>query len=332
MKLLKLIPAFLLLATAMTAQAVKKYVLLEHFTNSKCSICASKNPGFYTLINQAQYDGNLHHISFHPSIPYNTCIFYLANPTENNTRTSYYGIQGTPRVALNGTLAPLNGPLLSASTLDATLNQTSPLYLQVSETGNGTVRTATIKARTVANIPPGNYKIYFAIVEKTINYNAPNGETVHHDVFRKMLPDINGMAFTPAALGQETEFIFYYDLNANWVSNEVYLIAFVQNTVTNEVLNSGTRFDPVVSATGEAADIQSLTIFPNPVQDEAMISLDGDRANQVQVYAMDGRLVKTDFSSEQESVVVPTHGFAPGVYFVKVKGEKGMYSGKLVKE
>ena len=94
---------FTLVSLALSAQtSVKKYVLLEHFTNSKCSVCASKNPAFFTLIDQ--YPNDVHHVSIHPSTPYSTCVFYQSNTTENEARADFYNIPGTPRVAVNGTL------------------------------------------------------------------------------------------------------------------------------------------------------------------------------------------------------------------------------------
>ena len=327
-----LLPFFLAL-TALTAQtSAKKYVLLEHISNSRCSICKSKNPAFYSLIGQVQYADDVHHLTYHPSVPYNNCVFYLANPVENNARVAVYGIQGTPRVALNGTLIPATGALLPEATLQAKLNQTSPVYLQVTETGVNNERLATISIRTVGNAPVEGYKLYVALVEKTINLTTPNGESVHHDVFRKMLPDVNGVAFTPAALGQSMSFSFNYTINAAWNANEMYVVAFLQNPTTKDVLNSGTKFDAVVSATGEAIRPEALRVIPNPVNNQAFAQIGDDQAEQVEVFGSNGQRTVLAFSSEQNTVSFPTTALAPGLYFLKITGKKGVYTGKMVKE
>ncbi|MCB0530326.1 MAG: hypothetical protein KDC65_17730, partial [Saprospiraceae bacterium] len=112
MKKHKLLLLFLFAATALSAQSsAKQYVMIEHFTNTKCPTCASKNPAFYNLINQ--YPDDIHHISIHPPIPYNTCGLYLANTTENSARANFYGIFGTPSIAINGTLQPISTPMLT---------------------------------------------------------------------------------------------------------------------------------------------------------------------------------------------------------------------------
>jgi len=330
MKKHKLLLLFLLSGFALRAQtSAKQYVLIEHFTNSKCPICASKNPAFYNLINQ--YPDDVHHISIHPPIPYSTCELYKANKTENETRAGYYGVFGTPSIALNGTLQPISSPLLTAVTLQDYLGNTSPLRLQVSESGPNNARVATIDAHSLSAIPAGDYRIYAAIVEKTVNFAGGNGETVHHDVFRKMLTDINGNAYTPAAAGQSVPFTFNFSINAAWNPDEVYVLAWVQNAATKEVLNSGTRFDPLATGTIEAA-AQTIRIQPNPVNESALAHIGDDRASAVEVFAADSRRVAVSFENQEDGMVyIPTTSFAAGIYFVKITGEKGVYVAKMVK-
>jgi len=321
-----------LIFQALTAQTpAKKYVLLEQITNSRCSICKSKNPAFRSLIGQAQYADDVHHIAYHPSFPFNTCVFYLANPTENNARAAVYAAQSTPQLALNGEhLSPI-GPLLPEATLQAALGQTSPVYLRVTETaGAGAERVATINVHTVGEVPSG-YKLYAALVEKTINLTTPNGELVHYNVFRKMLPDINGVPFTPATLGQSVTFAWNYTLNPVWNPNEMYVVAFLQNPTTKDVLNSGTKFDPAVSATGEVLQSTALRIVPNPVSDQAFATIGDDQAEQVEIFGSNGQRAILRFSSEQNTVSFPTTSLTPGLYFLKITGKKGVYTGKMVK-
>lgn len=326
---------FFLLFAAATVQAqtsAKKYVLIEHFTNSKCSVCASKNPAFYNLINQ--YPSDIHHISIHPPIPYNTCAFYLANTAENSARSTYYGVFGTPSVALNGELQPITNPTLTLTTLQTFFGENSPLWLEVTESGPNNARVATVKAHSLGPIPSGNYKLYAAVVEKTVAAPPPpnNGEAAHHDVFRKMLPDINGAVYTPAAVGQSVEFTFNFAINANWNPAEVYVLAWVQNTANKEVLNSGTRFDPpVLTGTNEAAP-KTIQIQPNPVGDLATARIGDDEAKQVEVYATNGQRISITFENQEVGTLnIPTATLAAGVYFVKITGEKGVYVAKMVK-
>jgi hypothetical protein len=324
-----LLLAFLAASVAHAQDSAKKYVLIEHFTNSNCSNCGSKNPAFYNLIDQ--YPADIHHISIHPPIPYSSCALYQANTTENSGRSNYYGIFGTPSLVINGESQPLSTPLLTALTLQNYLGQTSPVRVQVSETFNGNTRNVNVKVHSLDVVPGSTYKLYVAAVEKTLNYQGTNSETVHHDVFRDMVTDINGLDFTPATVGQFAEFNFSYTLNANWNANEMYTLAWVQRPSNKEVLNSGTRFDPVVSASGEPAT-QSIRIQPNPVTEVASAWIGDDVARQVEVFAGNGQRVSFDVESAQEGMVsIPAAELRPGIYYVKISGEKGVYVAKMVK-
>ncbi len=336
MKKFTVLLAFCTTAFALFAQQLpKKYPLIEHFTNSRCSICASKNPAFYTLI--AQYPNEVHHLSVHPSVPYSNCLIYLANPTENNARTAVYGINGTPRVALNGDLIPASTPLLPASTLESALGQTSPVSIKVVESGTSPTKNVSITVSTYGPAPTGNYKLYAAVAESTVNYNSPNGESKHHNVFRAMLPNINGEDIVLPAAGSSVTFNYSYTYTApnGWTSNfdSLYVLAFVQNTATKEVLNSGTRFDPVFTSAGEAAAPQPIQIQPNPASDEALVLLPADeQALRVALYSLQGGLAYQSFERQSGQLRLPVAALAPGIYLLRITGEKGLYLGKMVKE
>jgi hypothetical protein len=326
----KILFLLLFLGAAQAAQAqslVKKYVLLEHFTNSRCSNCASRNPAFYDLIEQ--YPSDVHHIAYHPPIPYSNCIFYQANTVGNNARTNHYGIASSPRLVLNGTLVNGGTMLLPSATLTNALGATSPLYVQVLET-SGTNRTATITLRSVGDIPSGNYKLYAAVVEKLVNYASPNGELQHHDVFRQMLPGNDGQAFTPAALGQEQSFSFNYTVANGWQASETYVVAFVQNTDTKAILNSGTRFDPIVLSADEPL-AQVAKVWPNPTDALAFAQIGTDRAVSVEAFALNGQRSLLPFENQALGTLsFNTDQLQAGIYVLKITGENGVHSGKVV--
>jgi hypothetical protein len=330
-KLLTFLLFVAILAPSFAQTSVKKYVLIEHFTNSNCSTCASRNPAFYNFIDQVQYASEVHHISIHPQYPYSNCVFYQANTAENTARSTYYNVSGTPTLALNGTFIGGGNPLLNATKINPYLNQTSPLHLKVTESGTGSNRSANIKVRSFGTLPQGTYKLYAAIVEKVVNQTTGNNESVHRDVFRKMLPNINGVDFTAAAVGQEIEFNYDYTLSAAWNASQIYIVAFVQNTATKEIVNSGTKFDPALSSGTTDIAVQSLKFQPNPAADFVSAELADDRAVSVEVFASNGSRVTVAFEQQGERIVVPTAALSAGIYYVKIRGEKSIYTAKIVK-
>lgn len=92
---------FIGLSSSLFAQ-VPRNIIVEHFTNTKCSVCASRNPGFQTNLNAHP---DVRQISIHPSSPYSTCLLSQQNTVDNDARTNYYGVYGgTPRLVINGTV------------------------------------------------------------------------------------------------------------------------------------------------------------------------------------------------------------------------------------
>ncbi len=328
MKKLQFLLAFALAAATLAAQPVKKYVLIEHFTNSHCGICASRNPTFFNLIEQPQNASEVHHLAIHPNFPYPACVFYQANTVDNIARSSLYTINGTPRVVLNGTLINASSTLLSQANLNSFANQTSPLHVKVTENNSGGTRTVTVSARTVGNVPAGPYKLFLILAEKTINLTTPNGEKVHHNVLRDI---ISSEDFVPAANGSTVDRTVTYTANTAWNTDELYVLAFVQNTTTKEVINSGTRFDPAISGTREATP-QQISIQPNPAQDFAYAQVTDDEVKQVEMFSVSGQRTVLSFQAQQGQIELPVAALAPGIYFVKITGEKGAYVGKMVKQ
>jgi Outer membrane protein Omp28/Secretion system C-terminal sorting domain len=316
-----------LFASSLLAQptSVTRYVLAEHFTNSRCSICASRNPAFYNTI--TPQSDRVHHISIHPAVPYSNCIFYQANTADNSARANHYGIAGTPRVALNGTLLDASTPLLPAATLSNYLNQTSNLNVQVSETNT----TVTVRLRSFGAAPTGEYRLMVALAEKEVNYNSPNGESVHRDVLRDFLTDATGDVCTIPAVGQSQDYTFTKTSNANWVPAQLYVIAWVERVSDGEVLNSGTKFDPIVSSVQDL-NVETLQLRPNPASEWTTATLpDGQTAQQVRVVAADGREVRTEAIMEANLVQINVQDIPSGWYSIEIRTENKVYIARLVR-
>jgi Outer membrane protein Omp28/Secretion system C-terminal sorting domain len=330
-KNLSLLVAGLLLASIAVAQQLpKRYVLIEHFTNSRCGICAGSNPGFYTQI--ASNAASIHHVSIHPSFPYAQCIFYQYNTADNMERATLYAVPGTPRVVLNGK-APQSLPL-SAKVLSDEIARTSPISIKVTDEVTATGFKTNISVTTHAALPAANYRFFAMLVEKRIDYNAPNGERVHYDVLRDILTASTGAIFTGTAAGAKTEYSYSASpLPEGTKADQLYVLAFVQDMNGQEVLNSGTRFDPPLTTGVTEPTASRITVAPNPVTSVAQIALpDGDRATAVDIFNLEGQRVVLEVITGVNNVEFSVETLPAGVYVAKITGEKGVYTGKFVKE
>ena len=318
---------FSLFSIALIAQQqAKRYLLLEHFTNTRCSICASANPGFYNTI--AGFEGDIHHIAYHPRVPYSNCLFYQANTEDNTARADYYNIPGTPRVAFNGSSVTPGGQV-TASMLESRIGQTSPLAIQVRESGQSS-RQVEVEVYSLGTPPAGDVRLFVAVAEKEVQYNAPNGETLHHDVFRDMLTDKDGDPVGLAAAGGSVTASFNFTVSNDWIANEVYVLAFVQDYATKEVFNSGTRFDPVLNSAKEEL-AGTIRLYPNPVQEEAVIEFSEPATGTLTVRDALGQTLLTQQAAGQHSIRVNVQQLPAGAYWVSFESEKGQWVEPLFK-
>ncbi|MCB0663035.1 MAG: Omp28-related outer membrane protein [Saprospiraceae bacterium] len=327
MKNLYLVAFAILFAFQADAQT-KKYPLLEHFTNSWCSICASRNPAFYNAL--TNYQDQVHHISIHPSIPYQGCIFYQANTADNNARKDYYNVFSTPRVFANGTLTS-NSTLITTAQLDQYTSEMSNLGIQVTETGFNS-RTATVEVFTFGTAPSGNLKIFAALVEKEINYAAPNGENLHHDVLRKFVTSNQGDTFTPAQDGGKVTINYTYSIESGWAEPEMYLLVWIQDIDTKEVFNSGTRFDETISSVSSTND-EMLMIAPNPTSSFVNVTVENGKVQNLILSDLNG---KTVFQMQNLNATgtfeVPMKDLNKGVYLLRIETNNGVQLEKIVKQ
>ena len=329
-KILTLSLAITLTISTSFAQA-KKYVLVEHFTNTYCSSCASQNPGFFSRIS-VETNTKIHHIAIHSSVPYQQCPYYQANKTEQDARKDFYGLTSTPRASLNGA-ALVSAGNITAADIDAAANGTSPIEVKVSET-TGTSRTATVTLKAVGTVPTASYKMYAAIVEKKINFNASNGETVHYNVLRKFISyggelGQNGFDVTPTTTLQT--FNLPYVLNSGWNESQIYVVAWVQNATTKQVLNSGTRFD-IQSATEEPSIDAFVSVSPNPTSGKTMISFTQVTPQYLTLQNAVGQVLETRKLVNNASVELDLSNYAKGVLFVKIQGVEGAAVKRIVKQ
>ena len=176
-KIFSILTALVAFNQCAMAQVPKK-VIVEHFTNTKCSVCASRNPGFYTNLNA---QSGVIHLAIHPSSPYAACVLSMHNPVENDGRTNYYSIYGgTPRLVIQGTVISSSADYSMSSIFAPYLGQMSPAEITIRQTkfGVDSIR-STIIIKTVASHSLTNLKLFVALAEDTVFYTGTNGEPKH---------------------------------------------------------------------------------------------------------------------------------------------------------
>lgn len=252
---LTLLLLFVFSIGSIQAQMARKIPMFEHFTQASCGPCATQNPIFEAV--RTANIGNINHVAVHTSWP-GVDPMYNVNPTEADAMVALYGILGVPNMIMDG--VNIGGPAgVTQATIDDAASDCSPVRVRVSETGTST-RNVTINIESVGPPPAGGHVVRAFVVEDPLVYGSPpgsNGETVFPNVFRETLTGTGGAALALPAMGSSTDLTYSYTVDPSWNEPNVYVIAYVANNTTREVLNSGSSFAPDYEATacGEAFQI-----------------------------------------------------------------------------
>ena len=317
----KLLIALLLLSGASLhtiqthAQPVPKTVLVEHFTNTFCSICAGRNPGFYQ--NLAQFPQVLY-VSYYPSAPYPACPLNQYNKPEADARTNYYGVYGgTPRLVIQGAAIPANANYSSATIIQSELGNTTPFAASLRlKTLNATTGEARFVIRKMDTSALDSLSLYVAVVEDTLVFSAANGEQNHYNVFRRSVWGQQPLRVkAPAAIGDSVVAVQSFPIDAAWTLSKMFAVGVVQqkNGALIQAARSA-KLSAGSSTTGIAGvgKLSEALLYPNPARDVLHIAnAEGAIAT---VYNMYGQRVLV--AEIGKTSAIPVSQLANGPYLV----------------
>jgi hypothetical protein len=300
------------------AQAVSKAVIVEHFTNSYCSICGSRNPGFYQ--NLSQFPQVLH-IAYYPSAPYPACPFNQYNKPEADARTNFYGVYGsTPRLVVQGKPISTNANYADAAIFQGELGQPSSfaVNLRLSPLTAGVAEARLVITRVNVSTLDSGF-VYAAIVQDTVQYSSNNGEQVHYDVFRKSVwGTLPLQVRLPANTGDSVVLMQSFQIDNSWPQNKMYGIGILQQASGLVVQAARSNKLDVGSATGiQNTSIKQSGIYPNPASD--FLQLQGVPIATATVYDLQGKSVlhlKADGASRFD-----VRSLAPGNYILSLSNQ-----------
>lgn len=295
---------------------VERAVVVEHFTNTRCGICGSKNPPFYQMLENYP---DVIHIAYHPSSPYSNCLFSQHNPGENDARTNFYSIYGgTPRVVVNGNVVSPSTPLLPENVLLDEIGKTTDYSVSIEHSilPDESVR-AQITLKQTGGKSAEDLKAYAVLTERLVEYAAPNGENLHHDVFRKVLLDI------PVSLSGANDSIVLveeYITHSDWSQEEMQVIVLLQNESDLSVVQAArSGFASPVSSVKNNEALEGA-FYPNPVT--AFLHFEEKARQQferAELYTLFGKkIVESDL---QQSLDL--QNLSAGYYFLVFTDQEG---------
>ncbi|MFY8020466.1 MAG: T9SS type A sorting domain-containing protein [Bacteroidia bacterium] len=313
MKKYFLLFGFILSLSDIFAQQIQLNSVVEHFTNTRCSICKNRNPGFYTnLSNQKE----ITHLSIHPSSPYSACILSKQNTQTNDARTNYYGIYGgTPRLVMNGMVIPTSANYNDANLFNPFLNLLSSFEVKVNlKKIQADSFNYEIQIKKVAESNLNMASLYSGLAEDTVFVDGGNGESEHYHVWRYGVQESINL---PNTIGETSLITKSVYSNPIWNSSRMYAVALLQNPLDKSLIQSGKSMNS--GSTGlsmNEADLNSkINIFPNPTTD--FIYTNETATYSYQLINLLGNVIQYgNFSSHQPISVTSLQA---GLYILKIE-------------
>ena len=312
----------LVLSFKLSIAQIAKTTIVEHFTNTNCSICANQNPGIHTILDSHPA---VIHISFHPSAPYPSCVFSMANTLENDARTNYYNIYGgTPRLIVNGVLTTTPNLNATLTALDTSTTNFSLTSTQQFITPDSVIVKVVVKK---VGVDTFSQAILFAGVKQdTIYQTTGNGESVHYDVFRKALSATTGdMINLPLNLNDSSTLYFYYKVLPTWVSTKLQTICILQD-VNKQVINASESINMQTIPTFNTETQNDIVkVYPNPSSDFFSI-MATEAFTHYEIRTMQGRVVAKGLVVNAK---IPVAHMAEGNYMLALQSNKNTMIKKI---
>jgi hypothetical protein len=257
-----------------------------------------------------------------------------------DVRKSYYGVSGIPDHYTNG--AP--GGNGDQAEIDAC--KAGNAFMDIS--GTYCTNSDSIWAHVVVKpffTYAHNLKVHIAVVEKDYYNNAATTTQKHYiHVMRQMLPNGSGNLVTNWT--DNTDQVFDYKKKVTtgnpaqgnfniWTHpKNTNLVVFVQDDDTKQILQSRVIIAEWPVSVANVANVNNLALYPNPAKDNTVAGFNLNEATNVNISVLDavGRVVYTssaDKAAGFHEVTIPTTGFAPGMYMVKIQTEKGAVTQRL---
>ena len=165
----------------------------------------------------------------------------------------------------------------------------------------------------------------------------PSASMYYEHVARSISPSVSGTAgVLPASMTAGTTYpaTLTATISTSWNVNKMHGIVMLLNNANGHVLNTQ-NMDYASGLSNLSSGVSSVSIYPNPANDQAFLSFSLENNSKVSVEVIDmvGHVVNTiaagELTTGTQHVAVGTENLAPGLYNVKVITETGSATQRL---
>lgn len=212
----------------------QRMYLFEAFTSASDTNSAK----YYRDWDKVMLDNESFLIPIKFSATDDTDSLYLANPTINGGRDTYYDIDTLPYYCVNGTkiISTLSDDLLEK--VKSYKGVTSPYTIKITQTNQSAKVTADVNIAASTQL---NGKVLrVALIEWTVNYKGLNKVSSHRWVVRDLVTVPTELTI---AAGDNSSFPVDFTSISKYQKSNLYIVAFIQDEATKEVLQAGTNLN-----------------------------------------------------------------------------------------
>ena len=237
-----------------------RYVLIEQGTAATCPVCFVTNPSFNLFLHQPDISRRTIPIKW-SNDRYGADVIFSMNEEMHRKRVNYYGgANFLWKVVVNGITPPSSDSSRYGAGVvtdrvgirDAieAVPLTSPTSITVEQIPQSSL-TGTVEIRVETEEAIADTRLYIALVEGHHYYeDAGTYDQRHFEwIARRMLPTNDGIPFSLEAdsavvLSQE------YAFDTEWDRHQMYVVAWIQDDQTKEVLQAGTNHNNLLAEVG----------------------------------------------------------------------------------
>ncbi|MCF8241534.1 MAG: Omp28-related outer membrane protein [Melioribacteraceae bacterium] len=224
-----------------------KTVIMEDFANVSCVPCVTSNKIIEQLANHTYGRNRVAVIKYPTNFPFPNDPFYLHAGSFADDRISYYNILAAPTIVIDGIQKPLSLDSNDIkNSIDERMLLTSKFTLSVDDSLQGDQIFANVKIIYWGGIDDAsNLLLRTVITETNIIFEEPpgsNGETIFHDVMRRILVPESPINFSMLQSDIPTEIKLSTTISSSWNRENLNVVVFIQDAVTKEVYQAASTY------------------------------------------------------------------------------------------
>ncbi len=229
MKLIYTFVALLILGTSSLLSSSKKVVLVEQYTSAFCEVCGTFDGTFKGLM--SQYSEDAIPIVFHTGL--GNDIIYRHNTEISGRFLQIYQLSSItiPTLWIDGTSTQYS----DYGNLSNKVGGTSPVTIKVLE--ERTAENLNITIGVESDVELKNHRLFVYVMEDNLFYpnEGTSGVKDFRWIARRGLPSEKGGSNVLLGPNKKQGFTFSTPWHAEWNKSNIYVVAFVQSFVNDEL-------------------------------------------------------------------------------------------------